>query len=349
MEARVIWNQLIDLCQTEALWDAQAYIVNWDIAPDFSDDEEESEAELIRPNATIFELQAESSSVASFFAQSLKDKVAKSITRDLRPYHYSQDGKSSLMFISVEEHQPEFQQIIKRLATQDYEKTKDIEEAIRGNFFLIKHELRLNGKDVFCVSGRKTFRNRLRKRINESDFPTSAVYFENGELKAKKNSYFTFDEDIDFLIVEDKIFIFNKHYFEQSTRFSSKMYEETDEEFSKIANAIFSEPEHMQIDLLTENPKKIRRKVTKILKSDEKLYESEQFLEAFAKTNSEENWGYVFEKSENQPLKMRFPHTDEKRIDDLFTILNDGRLFSKLSHKTYDTQDKKEVYPPDEA
>ena len=45
---------------------------------------------------------------------------------------------------------------------------------------------------------------------------------------------------------------------------------------------------------------------------------------------------------------MRFPHTDEKRIDDLFTILNDGRLFSKLTHRTYDAREKKEVFPPDD-
>lgn len=348
MEASVVWNQLMDISQTESLWDATAYIVNWDVTPDFSDEDGDEEVELEHPDATIFELSAESSSVGSFFAQALKDKIAKSITRDLRPYNYAHEGKTSLMYIDLEEHHPEFQKIIKRIEAKDFEQTKDIDEAAKGNFFLIKHKLVLNGQEQLCIAGRKTFPRRLVQRINRSDFPTIAVYFENGELKAKKNSYFTFDEDIDFLLVADKIFIFNKHYFEQSTRFNSKMYEQTDQEFSKIAEAIFTEPEHMQIDLLTENPKKLRRKVTKILKSEEKLYESKEFLESFAQTNAEENWGYIFEKSADKPLKMRFPHTDEKRIDDLFTILNDGRLFSKLTHRTYDAREKKEVFPPDD-
>lgn len=354
MEATVIWNHLLELASTEKLWSAEAYIVN--LAARHQESEEDAEDPLAEevaealddPDSTIYHLKGQSSSVGTFFAQALKDKIASARLRDLRAYDYLGDGKSSVMYFDIEEHNELFRNVISRLDRKDYEETSDIFDAKKGSFFLVSHDFDLAGQKMRCIAGRKTFPRRLAHRVkDEGDhFPTVGVYFEDGVIKCAQKSYFEFDEDIDFLIVDTKIFIFNKYYFEQSTRFVSKMFEQTDEVFDEIASALFVDHENMMVDLLTENPKKLRRKVATIKKNDLTFYEDQEFIARFAQASNEEEWGYAFERVESGELKMRFPYTDENKIDALFTILNDGRLHSKLTGRTYDATTKREVRRP---
>lgn len=344
MEARVIWSKLLELSSSEKLWNAQVYLVDMSLKSSSQEDEAEDGEEFsIEADSQIYQLQQDALDVGQFLSQSLKDKIAAVSLRDLRAYDYLADGKTSVMFIDLEEHNEIFNDLIKRIKRNDYEITKDIDEARKGSFYLVEHDFELDGQKLFCIHGRKIFPRRLAKRIKEDHFPTVGVYFEEGKLKAAKKSYFEFDEDIDFLLVDTKLFIFNKFYFEQATRFTSKMYEQTDEAFREIADAIFSESEGMLIDMLTENPKKLRRKLTKLKKNDEALYKTSAFMERFAQANEEEAWGYVFERSQEEGLKLRFPYTDENKIDSLFNILDDGRLYSKLTGRSYEVQQKREI------
>lgn len=345
MQAQVIWSKLLELSQTEKLWDAQLFSVKLNKSTtSMADVEDEMLEEAIpEPDTEIFELIQAGSDVGAFLSQSLKDKVAALSLRTLRPYDYLAEGKTSVMFIDLEEHNELFQDLIKRLDEGDYEKTKDIEEIAQAKLFMVKHDLEIDGQKVLCVHGRKIFPRRISKRIKDDHFPTVGLYFEAGELKASKESYFEFDEDIDFLLVDNKVFIFNKFYFEQATQFTSKMFEQTDEAFKEIADEVFAEAEGMLLDMLTENPKRLRRKVSKIKKNEEAFYKLPNFMERFKSASDEERWGFVFESDEDGALKLRFPYTDENKIDALFTILNDGRLYSKLTGRTYETQQKREI------
>lgn len=345
MEANVIWNKLLELAATERLWDAEAYIVNLSARSNAEEgdvEDEMVEEALPEPQSTIYHLKG-SASTGAFFAYALKRKLAQMRTRDLRFYDYLADGKLSVMCIDLQEHNDLFRDVIHRLDRGDFEETGDIDEARQGSFFLVRHDLDLDGQRVRCVSGRKTFPRRQSKRVSDGNFPTVGVMFENGQLKAVQQSYFEFDEDIDFLLLDTKIFIFSKYYFEQSTRFTKKMYEQTDEAWNEIVDALFVESENMLLDLLTENPKKARRKIAKIKKADESFFDDPDFIGRFEQANREEEWGFAFERTPQGELKMRFPYTDETRIDHLFTILNDGRLHSKLTGRTYDTDSKREI------
>lgn len=346
MEAQVIWSQLLELAATEQLWDAQVYSAHVNYTYSSSDIEELAEMTekvALEPETQVYQLAQTSSDVSSFLAQSLKDKLASARLRALRPYDYLGDGKNFVMFFDLEEHNELFQDLVKTIQSGEVQATNDIELARSGRLFLVQHDLELEGKKYFCLHGRKIFPRRLARRIHKDMFPTVGIYFQDGGFKAAKTSYFEFDEEIDFLLVGTKIFIFNKFYFEQSTQFSSKMYEQTDEAFREIAAAVFSESEGMLLDLLTENPKKIRRKLSKIKQNEEALYKLPHFMERFEQVNGEEHWGYAFEKDESGAVKLLFPYTDEQKIDALFTILNDGRLYSKLTHRSYEAQQKREI------
>ncbi|MDO5043755.1 MAG: DUF4868 domain-containing protein [Coriobacteriia bacterium] len=342
MEASVMWSALIKLAQSDVIWNAKAFIVNFDVQAEMGEDEDE--AIELHPESTIYELKLEHG-VASYLSLAFKVKIAQSITRDLRAYDYKQDGKSSIMVIDLKDHTDDFQSVISRIMSKDYELSQDIEELAHGKLFMVSHAIQMGDSSVRCISGRKIFPRRISRHLNSADQVVSA-YFEDGELKAHRRAYFDFDEDIDFIVCEDKIFIFNKHYFEQATKYSAQMYEETDDEFGRIAQALFVEPDKLELDLVSENPQKLRRKITKILKHEEKLYEQASFLDTLAQVNKEEQLGFVFEQSEGEERKMRFPHTDEKRIDLLFTILNDNRLVSRISGKTYEASQKKEIFLP---
>lgn len=346
MEAQVIWSQLLELAATEQLWDAQVYSV--DFAYSYISRTQEEDGDMVsevleEPETHIYQLAQKSPDVSSFLAQSLKDKIASVRLRGLRPYDYLADGKNFVMFIDLEEHNEMFQEMVQSIQKGEVERTQDIDTVRSGNLFLVQHDLEIAGEKYVCLHGRKMFPRRLARRISKDMFPTVGIYFEDGGFKAAKSSYFEFDEEIDFLLVGTKIFIFNKFYFEQGTRFSSKMYEQTDEAFREIAEVVFSDSEGMVLDLLTENPKKIRRKISKIKQNEEAFYKLPQFMERFEQANLEEHWGYAFEKDESGETRLIFPYTDEQKIDSLFTILNDGRLYSKLTHRSYETQQKREI------
>lgn len=265
-------------------------------------------------------------------SKELQDKLKKIVKAEIdknnsiKEYEFIEtDQDDKLLKININE--TEFQQIVDKVNDGSDSKKVDTEEDIKNIFgYLIEIK---NTKSDEKILAFKKVRDNFKLKLSKFN-----VIFKNKKLEdfENKNEVFRLEKTIDFFSYKDDIFILEKKAFEAAMNFRDGMIKNRDLMMDELVNLkIVKNVDEMKKQIGTNL--RYLRKISMIKNS--MYYKDKNYISNLKSVCSTEGWEVEFD---GEAIIV-----SETNIDVVLTLMNNGRLTSKINNETYDVDSKRKV------
>lgn len=243
--------------------------------------------------------------------------------------YFTSDQDSTLLTLALDE--TDAKQVIKQItAKQQPEQVVDKDQLLDTWFYVARFDVDNTHRPLFAV--RKTPRG----WATEKDRNMVSVFFSDAmELSIEDRPTFKVDNNFDFFVFDEGIFILNKKSFERDLNFREGLIKKRKElmaEFSK--SDLLEIPSDLNLNDEIGDNMNLLRKCAQVKKS--KYYKDKDFIINLREENSPRNLGLTFTK--NGALII-----NRDKMPIILHLLTNGRLESIINDEVFDVDVKKKV------
>jgi hypothetical protein len=254
----------------------------------------------------------------------LRSKINGSNSFEEYTYDCAEPEGGSVKTINYES--TDFYNILEELSGVSPEENKinSVEDLIKAKSYIII----LNDGEDISIAGFKHIPINWKLQKSKGLIP---LLFENNTFKdLDTEDVFNISNTVDFIYFEEEIFILSKKDFERGLNFRDGMIAKADAWYEKTEGLDL----FINLDILKDKIGNNIRYLRKIA-SIENLgyYNDQQFLKNVLKISKEENWGITFD---NNKIVIT-----EDSLDAILTVLQNKRLYSKLTEENFDVESAK--------